>query len=124
MTLAACFRVRRDQLGFGAPSMHFHIHVDHDLRVKATEGTWEKWNASVVVPWVIIAQIQLAKAESLFGVGVKLAALPLGIERDEDDYAEAVTAALTDIDRLTGSGFAVDFVKAEDEDEGEDEEDA
>jgi hypothetical protein len=60
-----------------------------------------------------IAAIRRAQAEGLFGVGVKLAALPN--ECDPEDYEEAIAAALQDINRLIGSDFEI-IVDDEDDD--------
>ena len=57
-----------------------------------------------------IAAILSTKAEGLFGVAVKLSALPEGARHgDEADIVEAVAGVLEDIDRLLGSDFSPRF---------------
>ncbi len=60
----------------------------------------------------VIEKILATKATGLFGIGVKLAALPsncrLGDSRSSDpqDYIESVASVLSDINRLIGTDFA------------------
>jgi hypothetical protein len=51
-----------------------------------------------------IEEIRDTEATGLLGVLVKFLALPP--DTDKEDYEEAYASALTDIDRLLGSGFA------------------
>jgi hypothetical protein len=66
----------------------------------------DAWNAADSAMRKTIAAIILAtEATGLFGIGVKLAAGWL----DPEDQQDAIAAALGDIDRLLGSGFAERF---------------
>jgi hypothetical protein len=54
-----------------------------------------------------IAAIRAVPAEGLIGIGIKLAALPVGPDAtDEQELAEAIFSASEDIARLTGADFA------------------
>jgi len=64
-----------------------------------------------------IPAILRTKAEGLFGIGVKLAAMPTD-DVDGDDYAAAVMSVQKDIDRLLGTNFAdhaIEFSEGADE---------
>jgi hypothetical protein len=93
---------------------------DHRL---AHDWLWRKhnldmlWGACTATTSAIretIATILHTEAEGLLGVGVKLAAMPPNPDEwTFEDYEDAVVAALEDIDRLTGSGFAANVVSDE-----------
>jgi hypothetical protein len=70
----------------------------------------------------IVEEILKAEANSLFGIGVKLAALPSGdclheSHHDPQGYVDAAASVLSDINRLLGT----DFVSTQNEDEWEEE---
>ena len=66
----------------------------------AARDEWERVSSE---HWRIMETIRATSAETLFGLGVKLAAMP---EADqEQNYIDALHAALADIDRLTGGDF-------------------
>jgi hypothetical protein len=72
----------------------------------------------------MVRRILGVEACSLFGIGVKLAAVPAGIRLDEGrscdagDYGENVASVLANINRLTGSNFFVpEYDYADDEDD-------
>jgi hypothetical protein len=52
-----------------------------------------------------VAAILATPAESLTGIGIKLAAMPVGLV-SEEDMADAIASVLQDIARLTGIDFA------------------
>ena len=60
----------------------------------------------------VIEEILATEAMSLFGIGVKLAALPSNLRmgdsrsRDPEDYIESVASVLSNINRLIGTDFA------------------
>jgi hypothetical protein len=56
-----------------------------------------------------IAAILSTKTEGLFGVAVKLSALPDGAREDTEDWKETTAVVLEDIDRLLGSDFGARF---------------
>jgi hypothetical protein len=56
-----------------------------------------------------IAIILSTQAEGLFGIAVKLSALPDCAHHDTQDWTEATAVVLEDIDRLLGSDFAARF---------------
>jgi hypothetical protein len=59
-----------------------------------------------------IAAILQTEAEGLFGIGVKLSALPADREYlDTSEYEDAIAAVLDNIDRLLGSDFAERFAE-------------
>jgi hypothetical protein len=61
-----------------------------------------------------IAAIRAVPAEGLVGVGIKLAALPVGPHAaDEQELADAIFSASEDIARLTGADFAAVTTYAE-----------
>jgi hypothetical protein len=67
-----------------------------------------------------IAAIHGTPAESVFGLGVKLAALP--IDGPDEEYGAAIEAVLVDINRLTGAAFAAPKPSWQQDDEGGDDE--
>lgn len=94
-------------------------------------GGWEGWHAAMRVafkkawrkhkvggPWRsanrcsdrclrTIKAIRAIEARTPFGIGIKLAALPVRRdELDREDYVEALQSALPDLDKLCGSAFA------------------
>jgi hypothetical protein len=84
---------------------------------KAHEWLWNKhglehlndaWNEADSAIHKTVKAILRTKAESLFGVGVKLTALPM--QHEEEDWQDAVKAALQDIDRQLGSEFAANVL--------------
>jgi hypothetical protein len=97
----------------------------HKLRWEALwdqlglEPLFRAWNETSERVRGIVAEIQQARAESLFGVGIKLGALQMQAP-EEEDWRCAVQATLADIDRLLGSDFSARVAKliGEDEDEG------
>jgi hypothetical protein len=79
---------------------------------------WGACNAATSAIRATIATILHTKAEGLLGIGVKLAAMPPNPnEWTFEDYEDAVVAALEDIDRLIGSGFAANVVKSDQSDD-------
>ena len=64
----------------------------------------DAWNDAGSAMCETVEAILQTEAAGLFGVGVKLAALP--DKPDPEDYEDAVAAVLNDIDRLLGSDFA------------------
>jgi hypothetical protein len=56
-----------------------------------------------------IAVILNTEAEGLFGIAVKLSALPDCAREDTEDWTEATAVVLEDIDRLLGSDFGARF---------------
>ena len=71
-----------------------------------------------------VKKILKAKATGLFGIGVKLAALPATIfldgteNHDPEDYIPAIASVLDDINRLIGTDFVgVEEEYAEDDEE-------
>ena len=70
----------------------------------------DAWNAAYDAVGKTVKAIQRTKAESLFGVGVKLTALPM--EYEEEDCKDAMKSTLDDIDRLLGSDFAANVAPA------------
>ena len=95
---------------------------------KAYQWLWNKYGLDTLRDAdnrlrAIVEEILRAEANSLFGIGVKLAALPGGdfldeSERDPRGYVAAVASVLSDINRLLGT----DFVGMQDEHQWEDEE--
>jgi hypothetical protein len=58
-----------------------------------------------------VAAILRARPQSLFGIAVKLSALPLHAEDDAQDSFETIGSVLEDIDRLVGSTFGTRFAE-------------
>jgi hypothetical protein len=81
------------------------------------EPLYGAWNATCDAMRKTITAIRATPAGGLFGIGVKLAALPadssLGLS--EEEYQEAIAATLADINRLAGTDFPV----VEHEDDGD-----
>jgi hypothetical protein len=108
----------REKYEAGKPDVpdDMSIHTRHEapecraLWIKhGVDVTYDAWNRAHEASFAVIEKIRRTPAEGLFGVGVKLAALPS--EDDEiaiEDYEEAVASALTNIDRLIGSSFTAD----------------
>jgi hypothetical protein len=111
------------------PGHHWQAHEGLWHRC-GLEPLWETINVTDSAMRDTIAAILHTEAEGLFGIGVKLAAMPR--DRDQQDYEDAIVAVQQDIDRLLGSHFAAMtsmFALAadaadedEDKDEDEDEE--
>ena len=80
------------------------LREKHGLDVK-----YDALNAAAEAMHETIGKILETDAEGLFGIGVKLAALPNNC--DPEDCREAVAAVLDDIDRLLGSDFAAGFAE-------------
>jgi hypothetical protein len=59
------------------------------------EPLWDAWNVAHDEVGKTVKAIQRTRADSFFGLGVKLTALP--IEHDEDDLQDAVKSVLQDI---------------------------
>jgi hypothetical protein len=74
------------------------------------EPLCDAWNAAHDAVGKTAKAIQRTKAESLFGVGVKLTALP--IDYEEEDCKDALKSTRDDIDRLLGSDFAANVASA------------
>jgi hypothetical protein len=66
------------------------------------EELWNAWNSATEAMEATSAAILAVEAEGLLGIGIKLAALPVGFELDSDDLEEARDAVLMDIERLMG----------------------
>jgi hypothetical protein len=64
---------------------------------------WEEWNAASQEVDHDVGAILAAEATTLFGIGVKLAAL--ATHPQGEDYQDAVNSALADIARVTGTDF-------------------
>jgi hypothetical protein len=64
----------------------------------------DAWNDACEATGETIEEIRDAEATGLLGILVKFLALPPDTEAE--DYEESYVSALTDIDRLFGSGFA------------------
>jgi hypothetical protein len=86
----------------------------------ACRPLWEKhgldrlyaaWSAAIDRMGETAEAIREQEAEGLFGIGVKLAALPAaGNARDSaPDHEEAILSALSEIDRLIGTSFVASF---------------
>lgn len=54
----------------------------------------------------VIAAIQKTEVKTLFGVGVKLASLPVSAGAGDECYIESAISVMRDIDRMLGSNFA------------------
>jgi hypothetical protein len=94
---------------------HDWLWQKHDL-----QSLSDAWHAARAGMRETIDTILQTKAEGLFGIGVKLAAMTTDQrERDLYEYEDAVVAVFDDIDRLLGSDFALrtthDAVEAESE---------
>jgi hypothetical protein len=74
----------------------------------------DDWNAADSAMRETIAAILRSPAEGLFGIGVKLAALPN--DYDAEDCVDAAAAVRRDIDRLIGSNFAALITNSAEED--------
>jgi hypothetical protein len=66
--------------------------------------TWGAYCAVCDVSAPVIRAIHSSEAKTLFGVAVKLAAVPLG-DFDDQDMTDAGLSVLRDIDRLLGTDF-------------------
>jgi hypothetical protein len=92
------------------PSDHRLAH-DWLWRKHNLDVLWDACHAATSAIRETISTILNTKAEGLLGIGVKLAAMPPNPnEWTFEDYEDAVVAALEDIDRLTGSGFAANAI--------------
>jgi hypothetical protein len=72
---------------------------------------YDAWNAAGEQADETAEAIREEEAEGLFGIGVKLAALPVdGNCRDyAPDHEDAIIAALGEIDRMIGTTFVSSF---------------
>jgi hypothetical protein len=103
------------------PGTHLHAHAwlwhKHGL-----DTLCEAWYAPDFAMREMIPTILHTEAEGLYGIGVKLAALPNHF--DTEDLDDAIAAVLGDIDRLLGSDFAeavqVQSCPGDDADDGDD----
>jgi hypothetical protein len=85
-----------------------HWEAQGPLRRKhGCDALYDEWNAADDAIRKTITAVSRVKAESLFGIAVKLAAQPVDCE--SEDCVEAIAAALNDLDRLLGSDFASRF---------------
>jgi hypothetical protein len=95
----------------GAAANHLS-EANQPLWIKhGLDRLYEDWNAAGELVEEIVEAILEEEAEGLFGIGVKLAALPAdGNCRDPaHDHEDAIISALTEIDRLIGSTFVSSF---------------
>jgi hypothetical protein len=90
------------------PGDHWSAH-DWLWHKHGLDPLWNACNAADSAMRETIATILQTEVEGLFGVGVKLAAIPA--ECDPEDCKEAVAAVLDDLDRLLGSDFAGNFAE-------------
>jgi hypothetical protein len=90
------------------------LAAENEARVicRADRKKFRAWNLAVYATHGVIEKIRATPAESIVGIGVKLAALegPAGVNNDDDEIEDyefkAVHAvALDDIDRITGLNF-------------------
>ena len=65
---------------------------------------YDAWNQAEEALRATVNMILKTEAEGLFGIGVKLSALPSYIH--QEDYEDAIIAVRRDIDRLIGTSFA------------------
>jgi hypothetical protein len=95
----------------GASASHLS-EANHPLWKKhGLDRLHDAWNAAGELVDETVEAIREEEAEGLFGIGVKLAALPAdGGSRDPvPDHEDAIVSALTEIDRLIGSAFVSSF---------------
>lgn len=72
----------------------------------------DAWNETDAKIYETIATILQTEAEGLFGIGVKLSALPADTDYvDTTDYENAIKSVLDDIDRLLGRAFAKRYAR-------------
>jgi hypothetical protein len=71
---------------------------------RGLEPLSDNWNEALDRLSETVKAIQRTRADSFFGLGVKLTALP--IQHEEEDWQDAVKSALQDINHLLGSEFA------------------
>jgi hypothetical protein len=89
-----------------------HWEAQRPLREKyGVERLYDSWNEAAAATRATVEAIRATEAHSLFGVGVKLAALPLRC--DPEDCVYAAATALEEIDRLLGASFASQFKTAQ-----------
>jgi hypothetical protein len=104
------------------------VRGDHDS--KANRLIWERygldrlhdaWNEANERTEETVQAILEEEAEGLFGIVVKIAALPDGDCRDPaHDHEDAIVSALTEIDRLISSTFVSSFSVLHMDEDGED----
>jgi hypothetical protein len=70
----------------------------HDL-----DALWAEWNAAFDCHLLTLKEIREAKAETLHGVAIKLAAIRR--ETDDTDYLDAMHDALSAADRILATDF-------------------
>jgi hypothetical protein len=85
------------------PGTHWRAH-DRLWQKHGLDPLDDASNAADTAVRETIAIILHTEAAGLFGIGVKLAALPH--DYDPQDWVEVAAAVRLDIDRLIGSGFA------------------
>jgi hypothetical protein len=70
-------------------------------------GPWRTMNRFYHKIGKTVAAIRAIEAQTLFGIGIKLAAHPTDVDLlDVEDYREALQSALPDLDALCGGSFA------------------
>ena len=70
-------------------------------------GPWRTMNKCADNCRKTAAAIREIEAQTLFGIGIKLVALPARVgELDTEDYVDALQSALPDLDKLCGGTFA------------------
>jgi hypothetical protein len=118
---AACLQFHTAQAAYDAevpPRPDDVSYGDHDaaqrpLWIKhGLDRLYSDWNDAGERTDEIVEAIQEEEAEGLFGIGVKLAALPLDSSGSRDpapEHEDAIVSALTEIDRLIGSTFVSAF---------------
>jgi hypothetical protein len=96
------------------PGRHWDAH-DWLWRKHGLNKLSDAWNAAFIAIQETDAAIVSTPAEGLFGIGIKLSALSSTehLQPDASEYEAMVISVLADIDRLTGSSFAVAFQPAE-----------
>lgn len=122
------FRLARAAYKDAAPprpdGVDYGHHYDTLLPLRVHYGVerlYDAWNAVAEPVCETIKEIQAIEADTLFGIGVKLAAVPHF--DDPQVSASAAIAALEDIDRSLGTGFASNLETAIGWDDKEEEED-
>jgi hypothetical protein len=87
-----------------------HLRAHESLwRKHGLDKLWDQRNSIDTAQRETIAAILSTKAEGLFGIAVKLSAMPDGAQYDQEDWTEATAVVLDDIDRLLGTDFGTRF---------------
>ena len=81
------------------PGDHMRAH-NWLWRKHGLEELWNAWNSATEAMEATSAAIRAV--EAFLGIGIKLAALPVGFELDSDVLEEARDAVLKDIERMMG----------------------